>query len=46
MTVSRRKGGDGMVHIGNDWDAILADEWGKEYYLALLSQHGMTPIEW
>ena len=24
-----------MVRIGNDWDAILADEWGKEYYLAL-----------
>ena len=24
-----------MVHIGNDWDAILADEWGKEYYLVL-----------
>ena len=21
-----------MVHIGNDWDAILADEWEKEYY--------------
>lgn len=24
-----------MVHIGNDWDAILADEWQKEYYLSL-----------
>ena len=24
-----------MVHIGNDWDAILADEWEKEYYLRL-----------
>ena len=24
-----------MVRIGNDWDAILADEWDKEYYLAL-----------
>ena len=24
-----------MVRIGNDWDAILADEWEKEYYLAL-----------
>jgi len=24
-----------MVHIGNDWDAILADEWEKEYYLNL-----------
>lgn len=24
-----------MVHIGNDWDAILADEWEKEYYLSL-----------
>ena len=24
-----------MVHIGNDWDAILADEWGKDYYLSL-----------
>ena len=24
-----------MVHIGNDWDAILADEWGKEYYQSL-----------
>ena len=21
-----------MVHIGNDWDAILAEEWDKEYY--------------
>ncbi|MBR5524683.1 MAG: uracil-DNA glycosylase [Clostridia bacterium] len=21
-----------MVHLGNDWDAILADEWGKDYY--------------
>ena len=24
-----------MVHIGNDWDEILADEWQKDYYLAL-----------
>lgn len=24
-----------MVHIGNDWDNILADEWKKPYYLAL-----------
>ena len=24
-----------MVHIGNDWDAILADEWGKAYYQSL-----------
>ena len=24
-----------MVHIGNDWDSILADEWEKEYYLSL-----------
>lgn len=24
-----------MVHIGNDWDGILADEWGKPYYLQL-----------
>lgn len=24
-----------MVHIGNDWDAILADEWEREYYLSL-----------
>ena len=24
-----------MVHIGNDWDAILADEWDKEYYQRL-----------
>lgn len=24
-----------MVHVGNDWDSILADEWGKEYYLSL-----------
>lgn len=24
-----------MVHIGNDWDDILADEWGKDYYRAL-----------
>lgn len=24
-----------MVHIGNDWDNILADEWGKNYYLEL-----------
>ena len=21
-----------MVHIGNDWDEILKDEWGKPYY--------------
>ncbi|MBQ1950338.1 MAG: uracil-DNA glycosylase [Clostridia bacterium] len=21
-----------MVHFGNDWDAILADEWSKPYY--------------
>ena len=21
-----------MVHIGNDWDEILADEFNKEYY--------------
>ena len=24
-----------MVHLGNDWDDILKDEFGKEYYLAL-----------
>ena len=24
-----------MVHIGNDWDNLLADEWEKEYYLKL-----------
>ncbi|MDR0999281.1 MAG: uracil-DNA glycosylase [Clostridiales bacterium] len=24
-----------MVHIGNDWDALLADEWTKPYYLQL-----------
>lgn len=24
-----------MVHIGNDWDGILADEWAKPYYLNL-----------
>ena len=24
-----------MVHIGNDWDNILADEWQKPYYLKL-----------
>ncbi|MBQ4118840.1 MAG: uracil-DNA glycosylase [Clostridia bacterium] len=24
-----------MVHIGNDWDDILADEWKKPYYLEL-----------
>ena len=24
-----------MVHIGNDWDALLADEWEKEYYQQL-----------
>ncbi|MBR2489405.1 MAG: uracil-DNA glycosylase [Clostridia bacterium] len=24
-----------MVHIGNDWDAILADEWEKPYYKKL-----------
>ncbi len=24
-----------MVHIGNDWDNILADEWKKPYYLTL-----------
>ena len=21
-----------MVHLGNDWDDILADEWQKPYY--------------
>lgn len=26
-----------MVHIGNDWDEILADEFKKEYYLKLRS---------
>lgn len=24
-----------MVHIGNDWDTLLAEEFQKEYYLAL-----------
>lgn len=24
-----------MVHIGNDWDKILADEWAKPYYQRL-----------
>ena len=24
-----------MVNLGNDWDGLLADEWGKEYYLRL-----------
>ncbi len=24
-----------MVHIGNDWDALLLDEWQKDYYLKL-----------
>ena len=24
-----------MVHIGNDWDKLLADEFNKEYYLKL-----------
>ena len=24
-----------MVHIGNDWDALLAEEFQKEYYLSL-----------
>ena len=24
-----------MVRIGNDWDALLADEWEKDYYLHL-----------
>ena len=24
-----------MVNIGNDWDEILADEWGKPYYKTL-----------
>ena len=24
-----------MVHIGNDWDKLLAEEFGKEYYLKL-----------
>lgn len=27
--------GDLMVHIGNDWDIILADEWAKPYYQKL-----------
>ncbi len=26
-----------MVHIGNDWDEILKDEWDKPYYLELRS---------
>ena len=26
-----------MVHIGNDWDEILKDEWQKPYYLKLRS---------
>ncbi len=29
--------GDNMVNIGNDWDAILADEWEKPYYKNLRS---------
>ena len=24
-----------MVHLGNNWDNILAEEFGKEYYLKL-----------
>ena len=24
-----------MVNLGNDWDNILADEFGKEYYLKI-----------
>ena len=24
-----------MVHIGNDWDALLAEEFNKDYYLSL-----------
>lgn len=24
-----------MVHIGNEWDALLSEEFGKEYYLRL-----------
>ena len=24
-----------MVHIGNDWDEILKDEWEKPYYKRL-----------
>lgn len=24
-----------MIHFGNDWDQLLADEFGKEYYLRL-----------
>ncbi len=39
-----------MVHIGNDWDEILADEWQKPYYLKLreflkkeYSQHTVYP---
>ena len=24
-----------MVHIGNDWDDLLAEEFHKEYYLQL-----------
>ena len=24
-----------MVHIGNDWDDLLAEEFQKEYYLRL-----------
>lgn len=28
-------GSETMVQLGNDWDALLADEFKKEYYLAL-----------
>lgn len=32
-----------MVHIGNDWDKILADEWQKPYYRKL---HDFLKVEY
>ena len=32
---STKAGGGLMVHIGNDWDALLKEEFEKDYYLSL-----------
>ena len=33
-----------MVRIGNDWDAVLADEFKKDYYLKTLYKEEMLNI--
>ena len=34
IKLKEEKGGN-MVHIGNDWDTLLGDEFKMEYYLSL-----------